>query len=658
MILLLFIVKTIIGSGILFCYYRLFLRNKRFHHYNRFYLLINLLLPPVIALINIPIFSQPGNRANEVLYQTVDAFTINTIYVKNAVPLETKTWLQNLGWQSVSMFVYITISFVLLFLLVRSLRYIQRLRFKYPYRSVKELKIYNTIEPGTPFSFFQSIFWNEEIVMDSKEGQQIFRHELFHVQQKHSADILFAEIMSAIFWVNPFIHLIRKELRAIHEFLADQYAIHNNDSSEYATLLIKRILQTNNLAGSNYFFQNHIKRRIAMITQFKNKKYGYASRVMALPLCILLFCGIALYAQQSPKENKPIAKDLTLAPPTLDLAPITLDKKDTIPTAEKKKLEAEIKELEKRKEKIIEAQAKELEKIQKEQQKLIEKMGGEFKGIMLLDKIQAEKLNQEVTQKLLLRELDQQKLILKLKSDDHLSQQKIAEEKMHLLLDKIKADDQHLLLSEPMKDKMLLKQLEVLKESQNKLIGTQKAEALHRELLLQKLKQEEKNLVGTQLLKDKMVREQNMQLLDKYKEMELEEFKKVHEAQWADRALRMGMDTTVQNIQRHFNRNLRYPAELLSNGKEGEVYISVDLNGKAEVTDYVIHRDAPITNGFKIFETVVVAYAPDKPGDSKELNPQELFNAEVERAIKKYKPVNLNSTPQRIYFKILFKLEK
>jgi N-acetylmuramoyl-L-alanine amidase len=110
------------------------------------------------------------------------------------------------------------------------------------------------------------------------------------------------ECICAVLWINPFFHLIKKEIKAIHEFLADRHAISSNNQYDYAELLILQSLKGKKNPMANYFFQNHIKRRIAMITQFKNNKYSYWTRLMVLPLSILLFCAIAIHAQ-APNQN-------------------------------------------------------------------------------------------------------------------------------------------------------------------------------------------------------------------------------------------------------------------------------------------------------------------------------------------------------------------
>lgn len=74
----------------------------------------------------------------------------------------------------------------------------------------------------------------------------------------------------------------KKELRAIHEFLADRYAVSGNDKWNYAELLLMQTLNTQQ-SLVNPFFNNQIKRRIAMITNSKKPGHQYLRKVMVLP---------------------------------------------------------------------------------------------------------------------------------------------------------------------------------------------------------------------------------------------------------------------------------------------------------------------------------------------------------------------------------------
>lgn len=168
-----------------------------------------------------------------------------------------------------------------------------RVKSKYPVEKINDIDFINTTEPGTPYSFFKNLFWNQKIELNSAEGQQIFRHELFHIRQKHSADILFIEILTAIFWMNPFFFLLKKEIKTIHEFLADRFAVNSHEEWNYAELLLMQVLDSPNNRLTNQFFHNQVKRRIAMITTSKKPSFQYLRKLSVLPIAFLT---IALFA--------------------------------------------------------------------------------------------------------------------------------------------------------------------------------------------------------------------------------------------------------------------------------------------------------------------------------------------------------------------------
>ena len=304
MIILTLLTKMIACSGILFGYYWLFLRNKKFHHYNRFYLLAATCMSIVFPFVRIPVSFDSDTATAQFVTKSIAIISVNRWeeeITESPGSGFLATWFT---LPNILFILYCLIAGVLLYILMRSLVYIRRLSKKYPCEQASAFKLYNTTEPGTPFSFFKSIFWNSRLDMNSREGQQIFRHELFHVKQQHSTDIIFLELVSIFCWINPFFHLIKKEIKAIHEFLADQHAIDDHNQQAYAELLILQTLRSKKSPISNYFFQNHIKRRIAMITQFKSKTYSYWSRLLVLPLGIFLFCAVALYAQKGGLSTK------------------------------------------------------------------------------------------------------------------------------------------------------------------------------------------------------------------------------------------------------------------------------------------------------------------------------------------------------------------
>jgi N-acetylmuramoyl-L-alanine amidase len=176
------------------------------------------------------------------------------------------------------------------------------------------LQFYWTDEPGTPFSFFQKIFWNRQLDLTSVRGQQIFRHEYYHVRKGHSADILYLEVLRVVFWCNPFFHLICREIKATHEFQADRYALSGGSPYDYAELLVWQAVGVHTPPLTHPFFNTHLKRRINMLTKSKTNRPGYLSRLLILPLLFLLFCAFAIRLSKEDTLNGPVlpAKTLTV----------------------------------------------------------------------------------------------------------------------------------------------------------------------------------------------------------------------------------------------------------------------------------------------------------------------------------------------------------
>ncbi len=294
-IAVLYLAKVILASALLFGYYRLFLRNRAFHQYNRYYLLGATLASLILPLIHLPMpeaFPLMGRTPALVhaLHAIVPGDWKESGGVAGSV-MAARPW-----WNAALLLTGIYASTMLLLLgaYFRQLWYIRRLPGKYPRERLGRIDLFMTREPGTPFSFLNRLFWNEEIDIDSARGRKIFLHEWYHIRQRHTLDLLWLKAVLSIFWINPFFYLLYREIRTIHEFLADRYAVADGDRYEYAELLVWHSVYDRPLSLLHPFFQSSIKRRITMLTQFHSTRPGYWSRMMVLPLTLLLLCAFAV----------------------------------------------------------------------------------------------------------------------------------------------------------------------------------------------------------------------------------------------------------------------------------------------------------------------------------------------------------------------------
>lgn len=280
-----YFLQVIVASGVLYAYYHFFLCNSRFHLYNRFYLLASSILSLIIPLFHIDIYFA-SRQDIPVVYQLM-----SDIRAGNAAGFDITSSI--FSWERVVPLAFGLIVMLFFTRLIISLVHIMKLKKKHDAEKLENILFINTQEHGTPFSFFRWLFWNKKISVDSPGGQKIFRHELFHIQQKHSWDIIFLELLATFFWINPFFHLIKKETKAIHEFLADRFAAGEENKWEYAELLVMQTLQTRQRLV-NPFFHNQIKRRIAMITNSSKSSYQYLRKVMVLPVTFFIVTVVAV----------------------------------------------------------------------------------------------------------------------------------------------------------------------------------------------------------------------------------------------------------------------------------------------------------------------------------------------------------------------------
>ncbi len=285
-----YFLQVILCSGIMVGYYWLVLRNNRFHQYNRFYLLAIALFAWIVPLIKIQ-----WNKPVEMDPQLIQFFSV---IADNNTEIESglhKGWLQY-GWQGSLLLIYSLVAIVLLVGLIKSLFQIYRLLKTHSCKSVGDVFLILTQAKGAPFSFFKYIFWHESIDLKSDAGKQMMQHELAHVQQKHSFDKIFIQLVLIAGWFNPFFWAIKKEMEMIHEFIADKKAVANGDSASLAQMLLAAAYPQQQYLLTNPFFFSPIKRRLAMITKNTNPKYSYMRRLIVLPLLAIV---VVLFAFRS-----------------------------------------------------------------------------------------------------------------------------------------------------------------------------------------------------------------------------------------------------------------------------------------------------------------------------------------------------------------------
>ncbi len=301
-----YILKVLIISGILSGYYFLALKDKVFHRWNRFYLLLTVSLSLLLPFISINIFSGGTEQGNI-------ARTLQTITMQDQIVVEMGKE-SSVNTDMLWMYGYLLVSLFFIVRLIISFIRIGDIKKRYPNAKVNGINFINTDEKGTPFSFFNDIFWNRSIDLHTTSGQQIFNHEVAHITEKHTYDKIFMNIILLFFWINPFFWLIRKELNMIHEFIADKMALEDGDTTAFAEMILSSVFTRQQFAITNNFFYSPIKRRLLMLTKNKHAKANYISRLLVLPLAAIVFLGISCKVKTDTESQK-TPDEIVVTPP-------------------------------------------------------------------------------------------------------------------------------------------------------------------------------------------------------------------------------------------------------------------------------------------------------------------------------------------------------
>jgi N-acetylmuramoyl-L-alanine amidase len=149
-------------------------------------------------------------------------------------------------------------------------------------------------EETLPHTFLNSIFVNFEDYNNRNIEDELYTHELVHVTQKHTIDILFIEFLKVIFWFNPLFIFYKKAIQLNHEFLADEEIVKTyNNVLFYQSLLLQKSCgnQTIYLASNlNYLVT---KKRLIMMTKSTSQKIAVLKKIAIVPILaglIYFFC--------------------------------------------------------------------------------------------------------------------------------------------------------------------------------------------------------------------------------------------------------------------------------------------------------------------------------------------------------------------------------
>lgn len=273
-----FLIKSNISLFVLLLSYYLMFQNSKTHQFNRFFLLFSLIFSMVLPFISFEIIQEISKSNIEI--GNIQATAIENNHMYNF--LEFSVW--TIYW-------FLT--------LILFIRFILNINKFYSKTKSNEIQVYKNAklvllnEKTLPHTFLNFIFINKQDYSNQKIESELFTHELTHVNEKHTLDILFIELLKVIFWFNPIFYFYKKAIQTNHEFLADENVIVNhNNISFYQTLLLTKTNTINYQLASNLNYQL-TKKRFVMMTKKDSENINLIKKISLLPILfglMLTFC--------------------------------------------------------------------------------------------------------------------------------------------------------------------------------------------------------------------------------------------------------------------------------------------------------------------------------------------------------------------------------
>ncbi len=301
-----YILQTIAFQLFFLIIYDVFLKRDTFFNWNRAYLLITTLLSIILPFVKIEQFKDVVPRQFIIM--------LPEVILGNLTQTESNFILEN-GIQQTSGFVITwelffilgaTIAFILF---IYKLIKIGVLIYKNPKHWKGNILIIKLLNSSAAFSFLHYIFLGERIKVLEKES--IFKHELIHVQEKHTLDLLFFEVLRILFWFNPLIYMYQNRMSTLHEYIADAKAVKTQDETKYYENLLAQVFETKSVSFINTFFkQSLIKKRIVMLTKSKSKQVNLIKYALLIPMVF----GMLMYTSSNAQEKvskEEVAQGLT-----------------------------------------------------------------------------------------------------------------------------------------------------------------------------------------------------------------------------------------------------------------------------------------------------------------------------------------------------------
>ena len=301
--------KAALALVAFYIFYRLLLSKETFHRFNRIVLLGTAAMAFVLPLCVITISKTvilPAVSPIDTVVETVEGVITGTA----SVPQEPI-------WPAILLGIFVVGALAVMLMTVISIIKVRSIIRSGEHQILDSGETLVITENGTaPFSWMKYIVLSRE---DYESGySQILTHEKAHIALRHSWDLLFVDLITVLQWFNPVIWMLKSDLRALHEFEADDAVLRSGANiKEYQYLLIKKAVSKSGYSVANSFNHSTLKARITMMLNKKSSRMSAWKALYVLPLVGISLAATAetkvdyQYEGQQPEAvvDTPVGKD-------------------------------------------------------------------------------------------------------------------------------------------------------------------------------------------------------------------------------------------------------------------------------------------------------------------------------------------------------------
>jgi hypothetical protein len=282
-----FLLKSSLCMMVLLTIYHLFLEREKMHRFNRFYLLFALIFSLAVPFVAIEI--EPNEVINPIAATGMIFEKTNTPSGQSISPEIPTDYFAIIAWS-----LYGLITFLLLIRFAVNIGHFVKKVNKNPLLKYGSATLVLVPEKVLPHTFLNYIFINREDHETNAVENELYTHELTHVKQKHTIDILFIEILKAVLWFNPLLYFYKKAIQLNHEFLADEKVVSSFDNAVfYQKLLLEKAA-----IGNPFYLASNLnflltKKRLLMMTKTTSKTKSSLLKLAVTPVLgalMILLC--------------------------------------------------------------------------------------------------------------------------------------------------------------------------------------------------------------------------------------------------------------------------------------------------------------------------------------------------------------------------------